>query len=1312
MDELSLTWHDLFVYGAKGGSNRKRILDGLEGTLSSGEMLLVLGKPGSGCTTFLKTLAGRLEGLSLDPASELAYRAKSQQQVEQNVKGKCVYMAESDVHFPDLTVGQTLEVAKKAGSRTTRGDSKDTLQDLVQSLRLTDALNTNVGNHLIPGCSGGERKRVSIAEIMLSDSPIQCWDSPTRGLDSENAAIFVKTIRQQCTSSGSIAIVSLFQASEEIMSAFDKVALLYEGQQIFFGTSEKAKDYFQRLGFHCEPRVSTSDFMMALTDPRLHASLLPGFEKHNVPSTSKQFKDIWYSSPERTELLQAIRTNKEKFTATLGWKSQAKAAYRIPYLDQVSLCLNRGFHRLLLNLGPTISTIVGNLVMSIILGSMFYNMAPDTNSFYGRGVLVFFITLTNTFLGAFEAVALWGARPIVEKHKNYGLYRPSAEALASMIVDLPNKILLTTVFNIPFYFLANMRRTPGAFFTFYLFSFFSLLTGSMLFRTIGGVSRRTATSIAPGATFIILLVIYTGFVLPIPDMPVWLGWFRYINPIAHAFESLMLNEFAGRQFACSSFVPGTNTCAVVGGGPDSPTVDGTTYLFLTYQYKLSHKWRNLGWIIIIMVVLCVCCLVSVEYVTMKYSTGEIMVYKGEGRSRKKKDDTAQYSTTSDLEAQLTPGAKEKQEQHGSFLWRHLTCKLEDQKTKITKEILSNVDGWILPGTMTALMGASGAGKTTLLNILAERPSVGVVSGLKMIDQIYQDESFTRKVGFAQQQDLHLSTMTVREAFTFSALLRQSPKYTKQEKLDLVDTVIQDLDMVSIQHAIIGSPGSGVGLNEEQRKKVTIGIELVARPELLLFLDEPTSGLDSNTAWSICRLLRKLSTQNGQTILCTIHQPSTSLLQMFDRLLVLQRGKTIYFGDVGQGACEDLVSYFETRGARACQSTENPAEWMLKVIDSDSTKPWTDLWLESDNYKECQKYLDTLQARLSTTTSSSSSPTKTKPKEFAAPFTTQLLLTTTRNILNDYRTPVYVASKLLLTAGCSLVNGFSFYKSPHSLQGTQNSIFSIFLVFLLHSNMIQIILPQFISNRSLFESRERLSRTYSWPVFILSNFLSEIPWQTMVALVQFVGWYFPLGFYNGQSEKAGLMFLVIWSFAIFSSTISQLMGCLLPDEATGINIGATLWSLSLIFCGVLVRPSTLPKFWIFMYRVTPVTYLLSTMVSAGIARNEITCSAKEIVTVAFSNSTAKNCQEYLGTYLKETGAAFIGEVEGGCQLCPISSTDQILAMFKIFYSERWRNYGISIVFPVVNVLLALIIYRGLRVKKVDSQNDGSGDKGGL
>lgn len=476
-------------------------------------------------------------------------------------RGDCVYLPESDVHFPRLTVAQTLQFASRARSSVVLKST----ESIVGTIGLEHTLNTKIGNHSIKGISGGERKRTSIAEVLVGASRLQCWDNSTRGLDSANALRFVQTVRSSAREAGTIAIATLHQASEDIYNCFDEVTLLYEGRQIFYGSVSNAKSYFTDLGFLCPERWTTADFLCSITDPLQRT--INQSRKDGVPRTSDELARLWEGSTEREKLVTAIRNYERQYPCDrTDIKIQSRrglvsfpqiypSSYKLDLLKEIHLCTVRAFQRLCQDLTPPISGIVGNVIISVILGSMFYNMPKDTSSFFGRGVLLFFTILTNTLLASFEGVQLWDHRPIVEKHYRFAFYHRSAEAIASMLCDLPNKILLTAGFNIPFYFLANMRRTPAAFLTFYLFAFTSLLTGSMLYRTIGAMSRTLTASIAPGSDFILLLVIYTGFVLPIPSMHPWLRWFGYLNPVGYAFESLMINEFDGIRFPCASFVP-------------------------------------------------------------------------------------------------------------------------------------------------------------------------------------------------------------------------------------------------------------------------------------------------------------------------------------------------------------------------------------------------------------------------------------------------------------------------------------------------------------------------------------------------------------------------------------------------------------------------------------------------------------------------------------------------------------------------------------------------------------------------------------
>ncbi len=206
-----------------------------------------------------------------------------------------------------------------------------------------------------------------------------------------------------------------------------------------------------------------------------------------------------------------------------------------------------------------------------------------------------------------------------------------------------------------------------------------------------------------------------------------------------------------------------------------------------------------------------------------------------------------------------------------------------------------------------------------------------------------------------------------------------------------------------------------GLNVEQRKRLTIGVELAARPQLLLFLDEPTSGLDSQTSWSILNLLEKL-TKAGQAILCTIHQPSAILFQRFDRLLFLAAGgKTVYFGPVGKDS-HILIDYFQRNGAHDCPPGANPAEYMLEAIGaapgSHTNVDWFQVWRDSPEYERVHQELEQMKDERSQL----DAPTTANKAEylaFAAPFWQQYLETQKRVFEQYWRTPDYIYSKLLL-----------------------------------------------------------------------------------------------------------------------------------------------------------------------------------------------------------------------------------------------------------------------------------------------------------
>ncbi|KAF4780777.1 ABC-2 type transporter [Colletotrichum scovillei] len=1324
-----------------GGKTRIDILRNFDGLVRKGEMLVVLGPPGSGCSTFLKTIAGETNGLYTDDSSYFNYQGMTSKEMHTQHRGEAIYTAEVDVHFPQLSVGDTLTFAARARQPRqlpegiSSNDFAQHLRDVVMAMfGISHTVNTRVGNEYIRGVSGGERKRVTIAEAALSGAPLQCWDNSTRGLDSANAIEFCKTLRLQTELFDSTACVSIYQAPQSAYDLFDKVAVLYEGRQIFFGKATDARQYFIDLGYDCPARATTPDFLTSMTSPQ-ERHVRPGWE-NKAPRTPDEFATAWKNSANYTALQAEIEEYKqthplngpdaEAFRASKKAQQakgqRAKSPFTLSYAQQIKLCLWRGWRRLIGDPSITVGSLIGNVVMGLIIGSVFYNLQQDTQSFFQRGALLFFALLMNAFSSALEILTLYAQRPIVEKHSRYALYHPSAEAVASMLCDMPYKVMNTIVFNLVLYFMTNLRREPGAFFFFLLMSFFTVLTMSMIFRTIASSSRTLSQAMVPAAILILDLVIFTGFVIPIDYMLDWCRWLNYLDPLAYSFESLIVNEFHGRNFACSEsqFVPRSDVpgyanlpsaqrvCSAVGSVAGLDYVSGDDYVGSGFRYSYANRWRNFGILIAFMLFFLMTYMVTAELVSEKKSKGEVLVFrrghKPAALNEKHTDDPEDIRvgpvTTADRARINEKNDGLIEEQKSTFHWNDVCYEVQIKNE--TRRILDHVDGWVKPGTLTALMGVSGAGKTTLLDCLADRTSMGVITGEMLVDGYHRDASFQRKTGYVQQQDLHLQTTTVREALNFSALLRQPEHVPRQEKLDYVEEVIKLLDMEEYADAVVGVPGEG--LNVEQRKRLTIGVELVAKPPLLLFVDEPTSGLDSQTSWAILDLLEKL-TKSGQAILCTIHQPSAMLFQRFDRLLFLAKGgRTVYFGDIGENS-KVMTSYFERISGMTCPHDANPAEWMLEVIGaapgSHTDVDWHQAWRKSEEFQGVQAELQRLKDERGVQTPATHD--KGSYREFAAPFFAQLKEVTHRVFQQYWRTPSYIYAKAALCTLVAAFIGFVFFKAPNTQQGLQNQMFAIFNLLTVFGQLVQQTMPHFVIQRSLYEVRERPSKVYGWKVFMLSQIIVELPWNTLMAAIMYFCWYYPVGLYQNAipadqvTERGALMFLYLLVFLLFTSTFTDFIIAGFETAEAGGNIANLLFMLCLIFCGVLANPDSIPRFWIFMYRVSPFTYIVSGMLSTAVANTEVVCAANEFL--HFDPPSGQSCGAFLENYITAAGG-YLREPNAttDCQFCTIQDTNVFLASVKSDYNDRWRNFGIAWVYIIFNIFAALGLYWLARVPK--------------
>lgn len=251
-----------------------------------------------------------------------------------------------------------------------------------------------------------------------------------------------------------------------------------------------------------------------------------------------------------------------------------------------------------------------------------------------------------------------------------------------------------------------------------------------------------------------------------------------------------------------------------------------------------------------------------------------------------------------------------------------------------KAVLSHVTGTVRPGEILAIMGASGAGKSTLLDILAHKAKTGKVTGDMYVNSRELDSTtFRRVVGYVDQEDTLLPTLTVYETVLYSALLRLPRDMSYEAKVYRTLETMNELGILGIRDSRIGESGKR-SISGGEKRRVSIACELVTGPSIL-FLDEPTSGLDSYNAYNVIDALKTLAKQYNRTVIFTIHQPQSNIVALFDRLLVLAKGQLVYSGEATKA-----VSHFEAIGY-PCPPGYNIADYVIDLTveaSGDARKP--------------------------------------------------------------------------------------------------------------------------------------------------------------------------------------------------------------------------------------------------------------------------------------------------------------------------------------------------------------------------------------
>ncbi|KAL4441911.1 hypothetical protein ABPG74_003662 [Tetrahymena malaccensis] len=488
---------------------------------------------------------------------------------------------------------------------------------------------------------------------------------------------------------------------------------------------------------------------------------------------------------------------------------------------------------------------------------------------------------------------------------------------------------------------------------------------------------------------------------------------------------------------------------------------------------------------------------------------------------------------------------------------------------IKKQILSNLTGYFKPG-LNAILGSSGAGKTTFLNILSKRIEKNnkndLIGDLKINNQDYNADSFSKFSGYVMQEDLLLSNLTVKEYIIFAADIRLS--LSKEMKNQRINNIIKQLKLEHCQNTIIGDQNSK-GISGGEKKRCCIGIELIAEPQVL-FLDEPTCGLDSFTAYQIIWILKQLQIMKNSIIIFTIHQPTTDIWQQFDRVLLLIEGQLIY-----QGLQTNTISYFSQMGYQ-CPKNSNPADYFMSLMSNQDQNIFQK-FIENYNKNLLHDHVIEIQEQ---NNQLESSKQKLPQVMIKLPFTSEIGALLKRQILNLKRHRLLVKTRFIQVLINGIITGAIYWQLKRDNQSMQDSLQIAKCLYLLALGIFyQSMNPQvlaFTQERPVF-LKEQSSQMYSIFPYFLSKLIPELFSCSLFAVLMSCIVYWMIGF----AHTAEQFFFFVLTFIITTNVgnvTGLLAGSIFKSASVSVPFASTFVLPLFLFGGVFKNRSTYPE-WI-------------------------------------------------------------------------------------------------------------------------------------
>ncbi|XP_050238257.1 pleiotropic drug resistance protein 1-like isoform X2 [Mercurialis annua] len=1156
------------------------------------------------------------------------------------------FISQNDVHMGELTVRETLAFSARCQGVGTRydmlmdlarkekeanikpdpdidiymkaaaleGQEANVVTDyILKILGLEVCADTLVGDEMVRGISGGERKRVTTGEMLVGPAKALFMDEISTGLDSTTTFKIVNSLRQSIHILNGTALISLLQPAPETFELFDDIILLSDGQIVYQGPRENVLEFFEHIGFKCPERKGVADFLQEVTSRNDQEQYWTHKDEPYRFISAREFSEAFQSFYVGRKLGDELAAPFDKSKAHPDSLTTNK--YGVSKKELLKACISREFLLMKRNSSVYIFIMTQLIILAFITMTVFLRteMHHKTETDGGVYLGALFFTVTTIMFNGFSELAMTILRlPVFYKQRDLLFYPSWAYALPTWILKIPINSVEVAVWVVMTYYVIGFDPNIQRFFKQYLILMLTSQMASGLFRLVAALGRNAIVANTFGAFAMLTALILGGFVTSRDNVKNWWIWGYWSSPMMYVQNGISVNEFLGNNW---NHIPPNST------EPLGVTILKSRGLFPEAYWYWIGVGALIGYIFLFNFIFVLAlkylnpfgkpqAIISeeayVEKISMK--TGVPVELSSKGKISQERDNMANQRIASFR----TPSARvysfsnaDENRKRGVVLpFQHLSITFDDIRyavdmpqemkaqgiTEDRLELLKGVSGAFRPGVLTALMGVSGAGKTTLMDVLAGRKTGGYIEGsISISGYPKKQETFARISGYCEQTDIHSPHVTVYESLLYSAWLRLPSDVDSDTRRMFIEEVMELVELTSLREALVGLPGLN-GLSVEQRKRLTVAVELVANPSII-FMDEPTSGLDARAAAIVMRTVRN-TVDTGRTVVCTIHQPSIDIFDAFDELLLLKRGgEEIYVGPVGQHACH-LIKYFEgIEGIPKIKNGYNPATWMLEVTAAAQEVAlgvdFADIYKNSELYRRNKVLITELSKPLP------DSKDLYFPTQYSKSFLTQCLACLWKQHSSYWRNPPYTAVRLTFTTFMALMFGTIFW-NVGSKRGRQQDLFNAMgsmyaAVLFLGFHNSTAVQPVVAIERTVFY-REKAAGMYSALAYAFGQVMIEVPYVLIQTMIYGVIVYVMLGFELSIGKLFWYLFLMFFTLLYFTF-YGMMTVAITPNHNIAAIVSSAFFAIWNIFSGFIVPRPRIPIWWRWNYWACPIAWTL-------------------------------------------------------------------------------------------------------------------------